>query len=329
MRTALFCLEASFRRGAGHAIRSSVIADELAARGWGCHFVTHQETYEFIPDLKRFPRHDPQEFQKKPLTCDLLVVDNYDLDIEFEAQMRPYTKKILVIDDLANRKHNCDLLLDQAYGRDPEDYRKLVPSHCQIFTGPNYALLRKEFVDLREDALKKRSRTREIKRVLISTGGADPLNYTGKVLKVLNGSGFKGSIDIILGFTSMNRDAIETYSKNLSNEVNIYVNPKVSKHIFDADFAIASAGSGVWERCCLGLPQCLIQTADNQEFFLSKMRSFCPILDIHHENAAQEMARIFNFVSQKYKEYMQQSASLLDSKGTERIINAIEEGALF
>ena len=88
---------------------------------------------------------------------DWLVVDHYALDGRWEKAMRTHTRRIMVIDDLADRPHACDLLLDQTFGRQMEDYIPLVPEACTLLCGSQFALLRPEFAALREYSLKRRA----------------------------------------------------------------------------------------------------------------------------------------------------------------------------
>ena len=179
-KLAVFCFEASAHIGAGHAVRCSVLINSLISFGWKCIIVTSKTTYEFVKLLNTFERIDPDIFHANPFQHDLLVIDNYKLDFNYQNYFRAYAKKILVIDDLANRKHNCDILLDQTYNRDPKDYKNLVPAHCKILAGSDYALLRKEFILMRPKAIEKRRNSKGIRRILISMGGSDPNNYTLK-----------------------------------------------------------------------------------------------------------------------------------------------------
>ena len=270
-KKAYFRFEASSKIGAGHAMRSTVIADALAEKGWDCQIVTTQTSYDFIKNLDRFKRVDPDDFYQKPAASDLLVVDHYDLDHTYESHFRPSAKKIMVIDDLADRKHDCDILLDQTYGRDAEDYKKLVPDNCEILAGSDYVLLRKEFIELRPKALEKRKNTKEIKRILVSLGGSDPKNFTLKALQMIKESDFKGHVDIVLGFSVPNIGAVKKYADSMENDSTIHTNADMPKLMYDADLAIGAAGSSVWERCCLGLPQVLMVTADNQQLIYENL----------------------------------------------------------
>ncbi len=324
-KLAYFCFEASPTIGAGHAIRSCVVADALAEEGWVCKLVTNEASYKFIAGLKRFERIEPEHFYNNPITCNLLVIDNYELDHVYEKHFRTYAKKILVIDDLANRNHDCDIVLDQTYGREATDYKNLVPQQCKILAGSDYVLLRKEFIELRPKALEKRRQTTEVKRILISMGGSDQQNYTLKALEMVKESGFKGAIDIVMGFTSINIEPVKNYVASLPNECVIHVNANMSKLMYEADLAIGAAGTSVWERCCLGLPQCLTQIADNQEFCLSRICSFVYKIDLEDNFASKIFNEAFATVSKNYKELSEKISRQVDAMGIQRAAQYIKE----
>jgi UDP-2,4-diacetamido-2,4,6-trideoxy-beta-L-altropyranose hydrolase len=265
MPLALFRFEASATIGAGHAIRSTVVADALIAKGWECQIITDQITVDLIPSLKRFLRRDAEDLLRDPQNCDLLVIDHYGLEAKDEMPYRSFARKILVIDDLANRPHDCDILLDQTYERHSKDYQHLVPEHCRCLTGGQYILLREEFIALREEALKKREKTSGINTILVSMGGTDSGQDTLRALKMIKESGFKGKTDIVLGFLSKHMQAIGHFMHDWSYSYTLFVNANMPQRILEADLAIGAAGSSVWERCCLGLPSVLLCIADNQK----------------------------------------------------------------
>jgi len=270
-KIAVFRFEASAKMGAGHAMRCSVLLKALSVQGWQCLIVTLRDTINFIPDLERFTYLDPDEFYKNPVHCELLIIDHYDLNFTYESYFRSFANKILVIDDLANRKHDCDVLVDQTYGRAEKDYKDLVPINCKVLTGGAYALLRTEFAKLRPKALKKRQLTDKVNRILISMGGSDPKNNTLKALELIKKSHFTGAIDIVLGFQNPFIESVEKFVSTLPNPCKIYHNTMMANLIYEADFAIGGAGSSVWERDCLGLPSVLIVTADNQKFIYESL----------------------------------------------------------
>lgn len=202
--------------------------------------------------------------EKNKTTVDWLVVDHYSLDKRWEKALRPYSKEIMVIDDLANREHNCDLLLDQNYH--PEmaaRYKKLLPQQSRILLGPNYALLRREFADARKNPRRK---SRLIKRIFVFFGGTDSTNETAKCLLAINRINRSDiSVDIVLGINNPHKVAIKRLSAK-SKQVKLYVNTgNVARIMAKADLAIGAAGTNTWERCCLGIPSLTIAVSANQE----------------------------------------------------------------
>lgn len=310
MKIAVLHFEANPQIGAGHAIRSSVLADLLIQQGWHCAVVTTKTTYDFIKSLERFQRIDPEYFQKNTFMADLSIFDHYQYDLAYEQYYRKFSKKILVIDDLANRMHDCDLLLDQTYGRPETDYKLFVPQHCRILTGSEYALLRPEFAQLRPKALEKRQKTKEIQRVCISMGGSDTTNQTEKALHLMADTGFLGAIDIVLGFQASHEAKIKEYCQILPNHCTIHHNPNMAQLYYEADLAIGAAGSSVWERLCLGLPQFIFQLADNQSLIFKTC-------------SAPNFYDLYQALNHDYAGYCFDLQPVIDGFGAQKNINII------
>jgi UDP-2,4-diacetamido-2,4,6-trideoxy-beta-L-altropyranose hydrolase len=310
LKKAYFRFEASSKIGAGHAIRSTVLADALSSEGWKCITVTAAHSYKFISNLARFERVDPDDFYNNPPNCQLLVVDNYEIDELYEKHFRPYTNQILVIDDLANRKHDCDILLDQTFRRNETEYKYLVPDHCKLLTGSKYALLRPEFAQLRPLALEKRCKTTEVKRILVSMGGSDPNNFTLKALNLIKESGFTGAVDIVLGFQALDNSELKHFINTLPNNCEIHTNADMAQLMYHADLAIGAAGSSVWERCCIGLPSILMITADNQKYIYENLLNAELIYPIHCLLALLENIKKINITK---------ISSVCDGKGVQYV----------
>jgi UDP-2,4-diacetamido-2,4,6-trideoxy-beta-L-altropyranose hydrolase len=200
------------------------------------------------------------------LQPDLLVVDHYALDHRWEVEMRPYSKKLMAIDDLADRAHKCDLLLDQNLGRSPKDYENLVPKSCKAFTGPKYSLLRPEFAALRPYSLLRRQRP-VIKRLLVTMGGMDQTNATWQVLEALQDCPLPPDclITVVMGSQALWLDQVQAKALNMTWPTKVLTNINdMAQHMADSDLAIAAAGSTAWECCCMGLPTLLMVLAANQ-----------------------------------------------------------------
>jgi len=197
---------------------------------------------------------------------DWLIVDHYGLDCGWENRLRPHVNKLMVIDDLANRPHDCDLLLDQNYFGDSENrYEGLVPPTCTQLLGPRYALLRPEFAEARK---KLCPRTGEIRCVFIFFGGTDPENITGRTLTALSDPELAHlEVDVVLGKTNPNRASIERQVATRP-KTNFYVQVKnVSELMVRADLALGAGGATTWERICLGLPSIVTILSENQRKF--------------------------------------------------------------
>ncbi len=195
---------------------------------------------------------------------DLLVVDHYGVADEWEMASRRVCPKIMVIDDLANRKHECDILLDQNWheSNDNHRYDSLVPYNCKKLLGPSYALIDSEYAEIRSKGI---SRSGEVRRVSIFMGGSDPSNETMKVFEALNHSIFEGvNVDIVLGVNYSQGEAIRRYAAQRSATMLHENLPSLAPLMFKSDLMVGAGGTTTWERMTLGLPALVISVADNQ-----------------------------------------------------------------
>ncbi len=295
MRNILIRADASASIGTGHVMRCLTLADEIVKHNATVTFICRQlpeylkqliQSHHALLELSvwAIDNNSPPEGiwsqgqQLKDVKetinvtsetlWDYLVVDHYRLDHVWEKEFRNYTKKILVIDDLADRIHDCDLLLDQNFYMDMNDrYVDKVPAHCQLLLGPKYALLRDEF---RQAHVHAKPRT-VINRILVCFGGSDPDNYTGRVIDALAQMNLKNiAIDVVIGAQHPAPDAIESLSKRNNFSCHIQVN-NMAELMLAADLAIGSGGSISWERCCLGLPALCFSLAANQVAILESL----------------------------------------------------------
>lgn len=297
----LFRTDASLKIGTGHVMRCLTLAQSLREEGAEVAFVCRVHPGNLIGKLRKkyFGVHELSlgnafdrnlANKKKRLTVedyqdwlgcnqeedaqatlkvvgkeqyDWLIVDHYGLDERWESQLRPITQKLMVIDDLANRRHECDLLLDQNYFVDATSrYESLIPASALRFLGPEYALLRPEFAATRSQ---QRSRIREIQRVFVFLGGTDPDNITGLALGALSDPAFLHlEVDVVLGSTNPHREQITTLvSQRPNTQLHIQVS-NIAELMAKADLAIGAGGSTTWERLCLRLPSLVVSIAENQ-----------------------------------------------------------------
>ena len=295
-----FRADSSVQIGTGHIMRCLTLADELSRKGHKCRFICREHKGhmgELISskgyEITLLPitsgtsqeslssgdaahadwlgaswQQDAEQTLKAlgPSKADWLVVDHYALGALWEKQVAKLAGRIMVIDDLADRSHECALLLDQNLGRSASDYDSLVPKDCDRLIGAEYALLRPEFAELRERSLRRRLKP-ELKRILISLGGVDRTNLTGQVLDALATAALPGStqLDIVMGSAAPYTTQIRRQAAQLPYKTTVSVSVSdMAERMCLADLSIGAAGGTSWERCCLGLPAVLVILAENQ-----------------------------------------------------------------
>lgn len=262
-------------------------------------------------------------------SVDWLIVDHYAIDQKWEREARRYAKKIFVIDDLSNRPHDCDLLLDQNLCGESLKrvrYEAWVPPSCHCLIGPTYALLRSEFLE--SSRAKRRASQRGISRLFISFGGADVLNQTEKVLKALETTDFR--TDVVIGTLNPHREQLERFCSKRKN-MTCYVGVERMAELMDqADLAIGSAGTTVWEQCALGLPSLIIPVAKNQlrnaELLEKNGASihFGWHEEVTPEKIYKEVFRL-NREPQRLSEMSKAGRKLVDGRGVSRLSKILAE----
>ncbi len=260
---------------------------------------------------------------------DWLVVDHYGLDACWESCWRPIAGRILVIDDLADRPHNCDMLLDQNLRDDAAPYADLIPETCRQLLGPRYALLRSEFSVAGKSA---RSRTAaDTPRLLVMFGGADHDDLTGRVVRLMAKHGLSIRTDIVVGPLYAKIDQLRHEISALS-EVTLHVAPpRIAELMGRADLAIGSPGTSSWERCSLALPTIAVAVADNQMAMaeiLATTGAHLFLGDAETTPDSDLLAAIRLLIDNRpWRQHMAQAASaLVDGMGADRVAARLLSG---
>ncbi|GGJ64245.1 UDP-2,4-diacetamido-2,4,6-trideoxy-beta-L-altropyranose hydrolase [Anoxybacillus voinovskiensis] len=294
MMNIFFRVDASIEIGTGHVMRCLTLADELKKygnrvmficrmhKGHLCNFIESkgyevarlpqiQEEIEWLTPHSHWlgahwltDVHDTIQSLKKNAPIDWLIIDHYGIEENWQKEVRPYVKKIMVIDDLADRKHDCDLLLDQNYYAQMENrYRHLVKNETRLLLGPKYALIREEFKKVR---LNLKERNGEVKRIVVFLGGSDPHNVTELVLEALKIEEFRNiEVNVIVGTSNIHKERIQNICSQVPRfHFHCQIN-NMAELMATADLAIGAGGTAIWERCYLGLPSLVIILASNQE----------------------------------------------------------------
>lgn len=194
---------------------------------------------------------------------DWIIVDHYALDHRWQDLLRPRTKKMMVIDDLANRFHKCDLLLDQNFFINmTERYSSLVSSNCKCLLGPQNLLISEQYDKYRTmDKLRKGS----VSRVLVFFGSIDNAEQTELAIAAIRSLNKTCIIfDVIIGKSNVRAALIKKLCDDVENIRFHCQVDNMSEFIFNADFALGAGGATIWERAKLGLPSAVTVVANNQ-----------------------------------------------------------------
>ncbi len=355
-----FRTDASIQIGTGHVMRCLTLATKLQQQGHDCRFICREHLghlTEFITDkgfavdLLPPPAYDTaiyalnwnahapwlgvswqQDAEQtenllKEQAVDWLIVDHYALDANWEQRLSAVTRQIMVIDDLADRDHQCHLLLDQTYGRNKEDYKTRVPEYCQVLCGSQFALLRPEFAQWREYSLLRRQKP-ELKQLLVNMGGVDKDNVTGQVLAALHESELPLDcrIVVVMGATAPSLEQVKLQADTLSwhTEVKVGVN-NMAQLMADSDLAIGAAGATSWERCCLGLPSIMIILAENQQkiaFQLAESRA-AVIMQATFKNS--DLTNLIHTAQMNQTTLIQNAQAICDGQGVQRVTERLDK----
>lgn len=339
-------------------MRCLTLADELQRRGAECHFICREHPGNLIGliqgrgfDVAAVPA-GAADFKSgdamtttyahwlgcdwqidaeqtldivRAIRPDWLVVDHYAIDSRWEDTLRPQARQILVIDDLADRAHSCDLLLDQNLGRDPSDYAAKLPPQCVVLAGPRYALLRREFQAHRESSLMRRKNP-ALRQLLITMGGVDRPNATEKVLEALKGCAFPEGcrIVVVMGPHAPWLAAVKEVAMTMpwTTEVRVGVE-NMAQLMAESDMAIGAAGATVWEMCCLGVPALMVVLAENQRAAAAALVKRSAIRSLDMNDLAISLKEHIKDIDW-FEETSERAAEICDGRGSQLIFEKMQ-----
>ena len=264
-----------------------------------------------------------------------LVVDHYGLDQQWECQLcesiseihfeRP---KVLVFDDLADRPHQADVLIDANRWRSTEceAYRALVPVGCRLLLGPAYAPMDALYGELQPLAPQRCS----LRRVLVFFGGVDQDNHTAVVLQALGHPDLADlAVDVVLGTAAPHHTTVEKLVQQRPHTQLHSSLPSLAGLMLRADLAIGAAGTVSWERAALALPTLVTPIAINQRYGAQALVDAGAALLIVLEPLADSGAAILKALNtlQKQPELLKQlsagARSLGDGRGLGRLLTTM------
>ena len=352
----VFRVDASLSIGNGHVMRCLSLAQVLRKQGAQCSFVCTAYVgnlnsllaangFDVLP-LPVFPnesrtnaeellslwREDALATAQSISTCqpvDWLIVDHYGLDNQWEMELRSQVQHLMVIDDLANRTHACDMLLDPNPGRLAADYAMLVPALCPLLIGPSYALLREDFKSPHLKSLTSFAESDSI-HVLISMGGVDKDNITADVLHALQTFNPETplSLQVVLGPHAPWVDAVRSAANTLAWPTHVLQNPdNFTELMRQQHLAIGAAGGSALERCCLGLPAVNVVMAPNQRMSAQALQAAgaCAMLELRSDWQHDLRVQLKLLLNAEKNQAMRMAGlQVTDGRGSERVSQELQ-----
>lgn len=351
--------DAATHIGSGHVMRCLALADALRARGTRVAFVCREHEGHLcdLIEARGFPvsrmandggapvavgapsyagwlrtpwREDAAQTRAAVLAMDAktdwLIVDHYAIDGEWEGELRSAVEKVMVIDDLADRVHDCDLLLDQNLFADMHlRYRHKVPETCKLLLGPQFALLALGYAHIRRAV---QARSGPIRNILIFFGGVDSANLTSRALAaVLRLNRPDILVDVVLG---KNNAQVREVRQRIQGHSNIQLHhdvPSLAPLMAKADLALGAGGTANWERLCMGLPTLVVTLSENQRVTTDELSRLGLVKWLGHRDEVSESDWV-DALEAQVKQGVEKAWSLkciaaVDGNGASRVCSEI------
>lgn len=350
----LFRVDSSYEIGTGHVMRCLTLATALKEKGHDCIFISRNHAgnlisiieqkgfvvYRLNQDEMDFIANDEyqqwlgvsEQFDAEQvvnlianMNIDCCIVDHYGLSAIWENIIRSFIPKIVVIDDLANRIHNCDILLDQNYFENYLNrYQNLLTDNTVKLLGPYYCLLRNEFLKLRNiQKIKKEN------QILVNFGGVGRFNFLNIVLKAVSVVD-RFNYVVITGQLNEEEYSFLLSKFNMKHIKILCTTENMPELMSESAFSIGACGSTVWERFCLGLNSALVEVANNQTEllqYLSKQALIFNLGSIEHisPQGLIDFLQQLNLDSERLRERSLVIQQLVDGLGVNRVVETILE----
>lgn len=326
----MFRADAGPSIGAGHVRRCLSLAEELASRGWHIHLVTSRKTPATVPlpESLETTLLDEDSWADPSLlhglgAADVIVLDHYGLGLEYEMALPP--ARLVVLEDLPNRRHRCDLLLAPSASH-VAPYLSLLEPGCLVLHGARYSLLRPSFRKLRQ--ARQPSAGRPCQRVLISCGATDPTDLTSLFLQALPDRPLE--VTVALSSAAPHLGGLRTALSRWSGESRVELRTDVTEMaelMAASDLFLGAAGSSCWEACCLGLPMLVVEAVANQAQVMEQLLAADAALGLPANASNGEIARTLAQLlgeAELRQALSERAAELVDGDGCSRVAEAIE-----
>jgi len=325
--------------GAGHVMRGLALAQQWRVEGGRVTFACSELPAVFgdrlrsegfkvvIFDTEAGSPDDAAATLKLAHDLDAVVVaDGYRFSVDYQRAVYGKARALLVLDDYGQiGAYRADLILDQNLGTSEDIYVDR-PPNCRLLLGPEYVMLRREFLD----AVQNRSKVSPaVRNVLVTTGGADVGGFAIRILDVLEEIPESLNITVVVGGAGSGTGPIEVWVRSSHHRVRSIENAaNMAQLMAEADLAVSTAGSTVWELAYLGVPAVLGVVAENQRLGAAALEKSgaAVAFDGMATSAVEELRQVLGLVygDQPRRSAMIEAAQrMVDGMGAARVVRTV------
>jgi spore coat polysaccharide biosynthesis predicted glycosyltransferase SpsG len=263
----MFRCDSSKTTGTGHVTRCFALAEVFERSGWNVIFCGEFEEPKWILELlariKNLEIESVEVVLNSQIQYDVVVFDSYDFASNEQNSIANLGKYIVSVVDEVSEKVNADLYVSSL----PIEYLERFDKVSNYLFGPEYALVRSDFLKINNNSQKSSKKVSNPKVGIFSGGAAKKELFEvllPQIIPVLGGWDFKL-------FTGKE----ETPELSLNSAHLTFAEPsfKFYEQLSDVSFVVATASVSSWEFLCMGIPLSIYGIYENQRNtynFLSK-----------------------------------------------------------
>lgn len=216
-----------------------------------------------IKNVQKIPKgldtqSDIQEtiFQIIKNKIDIVIVDKYNIKIDYIKQLKKITK-VIVISDLNKIDFPADLIINGFIGFKERISTNKYGTKCLL--GPKFQILNKNY------GIKKEKRKKKKFKILITFGGFDENKIIEMFLDRLQKFPKKIKTRVILGPFTQKSKKIKKLEKKYGHYLSIINHTtNMKKEISNAEFGFCSGGITTYEFACMDVPFAIISQVKHQ-----------------------------------------------------------------
>ncbi|MCY2686954.1 UDP-2,4-diacetamido-2,4,6-trideoxy-beta-L-altropyranose hydrolase [Salinimicrobium sp. TH3] len=264
--------------GLGHLVRCIALAHMLQ-EAFLITFISKEIPDSLIAELNKNNFQlkiisSEEDFFKLLSGDEIVLLDHYGLDSEYQKEIKKKGSKLVCIDDIHDKEFFADLVINHSPGISPENYQ--AQKYTKFALGPEYALLRPCFLE----AAKLKKDFLEVNKVMICFGGSDFQNLTASVLTVVKNIKEIKEVTVILGAAYPHKESIDAIAHGESRiRVLSSLNEEsMLSEIRSADISIIPSSGILYEVIAAGSFPIICYYAENQKKFFNyfKERELVP-----------------------------------------------------